>query len=214
MLQTQSLRIDEFGKRFSEDPLYGKAMKCHKLIMAHLNRLDLDPEKHRVLDIGCGRGVMLHEFRMRGFLCDAVEPCGYLLENDLSEFDVYPYFVKDLHQLGDASYDIVICINVADHLLHRDEARLLMDELDRLTRYVAIFCVNADRSMQSISAPWVWWHAYLLEGTKFRVELIFDPWNSCNLALLWKINENSACDESQPCEADPGQDSDLLGPVH
>jgi len=75
-----------------------------------------------IFDVGCGRGFLLSSFQDFGYVVAGTEIVPTLLRRDLTAFDeIYPYSVSDLHKIGDGAYDVVLYVDVLDHLQTRSE---------------------------------------------------------------------------------------------
>jgi 2-polyprenyl-3-methyl-5-hydroxy-6-metoxy-1,4-benzoquinol methylase len=191
MTNEQNLVMEAYDDLYASDKQYGKGKTCHKLIFSSVASRHLR-KSHNVLDIGCGRGPVIKELVCRGFTADGVEPCKRLLENDLVGLNVFPLFISEMKEIGDASYDIVTCVNVVDHLLSKEEVPNALAELSRISNMLVILCVNGDRRMQRVDQALNWWIDKIINHTDLLIEIVPDPWRTCDLMLLWKENENSA----------------------
>ena len=108
------------------------------------------PDTISILDVGCGKGFMLYDFKM---LMPKAEIMGldiskYALENALP--DVKPYIkVGNAKQLPfpDKSFDLVIGINVV-HNLPVNECKQAIAEIERVSRQHKFIVVDAWRDEQ------------------------------------------------------------------
>jgi len=108
------------------------------------------PDTSSILDVGCGKGFMLYDFKM---LMPEVEIMGldiskYAFENALP--DVKPYIkVGNAKQLPfpDKSFDLVIGINVV-HNLPVNECKQAIAEIERVSRQHKFIVVDAWRDEQ------------------------------------------------------------------
>lgn len=105
-------------------------------------------ETASILDVGCGKGFMLHDFQ-------ALMPKGEFAGIDISEYaisrameDVRPYVkvgnAKNL-PFPDNSFDLVISINTI-HNLAREECRMALKEIARVSRRHSFISVDAWRN--------------------------------------------------------------------
>ncbi len=88
----------------------------------------------RILDVGCGKGFMLHDFRLAMPSCTVagLDISAYAIEHAME--DVKPFLlVGNCNQLpyADHSFDLVISINTV-HNLKRDECRQAICEIERV----------------------------------------------------------------------------------
>jgi len=102
----------------------------------------------RVLDIGCAKGFMLHDFR-------ELMPHSTVAGVDLSEYAVQHAMptVRPFIRLGnarelpydDGAFDLVVCITTI-HNLPLDECKQAVGEIQRVTRHHAFLTVDAWRT--------------------------------------------------------------------
>ncbi len=101
----------------------------------------------RILDVGCGKGFMLHDFRE---LIPDIEVVGidisqYAIDNGKEE--VRPFLqVADAKELPfeDNSFDLVISVTTV-HNLVRDECKQALQEIERVSRGNSFITVDAYR---------------------------------------------------------------------
>jgi ubiquinone/menaquinone biosynthesis C-methylase UbiE len=101
-----------------------------------------------VLDVGCGKGFMLHDFKelMPNLTVAGIDVSEYALENAMES-------VKPFLQLGNAkslpfpdhSFDLVLAINTV-HNLPLAECKQALREVQRVTRRHAFIVVDAWRT--------------------------------------------------------------------
>jgi len=103
-----------------------------------------------VLDVGCAKGFLLHDFR-------AVIPGVHVAGLDLSTYaveramdDVRPFVLvgsADRLPFADKSFDLVVSINTV-HNLERDRCVLAISEMERVSRRFKYLQVDSYRSEQ------------------------------------------------------------------
>ena len=101
-----------------------------------------------ILDVGCGKGFMLHDFKnlMPSAITEGVDISSYAYENSMA--DIKPYM-----KLGDAktlpypdkSFDLVLGINVV-HNLPLEECKRAIKEIERVSRGNKFIVVDAWRT--------------------------------------------------------------------
>ncbi|MCC7407313.1 MAG: class I SAM-dependent methyltransferase [Phycisphaeraceae bacterium] len=101
-----------------------------------------------VLDVGCAKGFMLHDFRglMPGATLAGLDVSGYAIEHAMPS-------VKDCLTVGcaselpypDKSFDLVLSINTV-HNLPAEKCRKALQEIMRVTRGAAFVTVDAWRT--------------------------------------------------------------------
>lgn len=105
-------------------------------------------ENASVLDVGCAKGFMLHDFKqlMPNLTIAGIDISEYAIENAIET--VKPYLrVGNARQLPyeDHSFDLVISINTI-HNLPLEECKQALREMQRVTREHAFMTVDAWRT--------------------------------------------------------------------
>jgi len=100
-----------------------------------------------VLDIGCAKGFMLHDFQAEipGLKIEGVDVSGYAIANSLES--VKPFLqVANARELpfADSSFDYVISINTV-HNLAIDDCTRALSEIERVSRRGSFITVDAYR---------------------------------------------------------------------
>lgn len=104
--------------------------------------------KSSVLDVGCGKGFMLHDFRelISGIKIAGIDISTYAIKNAIE--DVKP-FIKtgNAKKLAypDKSFDLVISINTI-HNLPFEECKKALREIQRVSKEYAFITVDAYRT--------------------------------------------------------------------
>jgi ubiquinone/menaquinone biosynthesis C-methylase UbiE len=116
------------------------------------------PEDASILDIGCAKGFMLHDFMllMPQARVAGIDISSYAIENALEA-------VKPFVQVGDAqrlpyadkSFDLVLSINTI-HNLPREQCKQSLAEIQRVSRKHAFVMVDAFRTEQQRQAMLQW----------------------------------------------------------
>lgn len=115
-------------------------------------------EKSSVLDIGCGKGFMLHDMAalIPGITVAGLDISQYAIENAME--DMKPYVrVGDARSLPfpDKSFDAVICINTV-HNLEREECGKALREIERVSRGGSFITVDAYRTEEEKRRMYNW----------------------------------------------------------
>lgn len=106
--------------------------------------------KSSILDVGCGKGFMLHDFAL---LIPGINLCGidisaYAIQHAIE--DMKPNLsianAKEL-PFADKSFDLVISINTI-HNLPLKECKMAVNEIQRVTKRYAFITVDAYRSVR------------------------------------------------------------------
>jgi len=111
-----------------------------------------------ILDVGCGKGFMLHDFKL--LIPDAsiagIDISEYAYENAMD--DIKPFMkignAKEL-PFPDKSFDLVVAINTV-HNLPFDECRQAIREIQRISRYNSFIVVDAWRNDEERERHFKW----------------------------------------------------------
>lgn len=115
-------------------------------------------EEFSVLDVGCAKGFMLHDFTqlLPGITVEGLDISSYALENAMDS-------VRPFLRLGDArelpyhddSFDIVFSINTV-HNLEREECGQALREIQRVARRGAFVTLDAYRNHEERKRMYQW----------------------------------------------------------
>jgi len=97
-----------------------------------------------VLDVGCGKGFMLHDFKQElpGITVAGIDISTYCLDNSMESVRPYlKYASCDDSPFDDNSFDLVIAIATI-HNLHIDGVKKSLEEIMRVTKKDAFIKVN------------------------------------------------------------------------
>ena len=105
-------------------------------------------EDASVLDVGCAKGFMMHDFKllMPGIDIRGIDVSSYAIENAID--DMKPFIrVANARELpfADTSFDLVISINTV-HNLAIGECKRALGEIERVSRRHAFITVDAWRN--------------------------------------------------------------------
>jgi len=111
-----------------------------------------------VLDVGCGKGFMLHDFKelITGITIAGIDISSYAIENSMP--DVKPYLkISNAINLPypDKSFDCVISINTI-HNLERNECAIALQEIERVSRGKSFITVDAYRNEAEKERMYAW----------------------------------------------------------
>lgn len=113
---------------------------------------------HSVLDVGCGKGFMLHDFAqlIPGLQVAGLDISTYAIENAIESMKPHLQ-VGDARQLPykDKSFDVVISINTI-HNLEIDELRQALREIQRVSKGKSFITVDAYRNEQEKELMYAW----------------------------------------------------------
>jgi len=111
-----------------------------------------------VLDIGCAKGFMLHDFAglIPGLTVKGIDVSDYAITHALEDMRLH-VAVGDARQLAfpDKSFDVVISINTI-HNLDREECGKALREIERVARRGAFVTVDAYRDKAERERMFAW----------------------------------------------------------
>jgi len=115
-------------------------------------------EDASVLDVGCAKGFMLHDFKqfMPNLTVAGIDISEYAIENAMET--VRPFLsvgnAKNL-PYGDKSFDLVVCINTL-HNLPFEECKQSVREIQRVSKRHAFIMVDAWRTEEELKRLEKW----------------------------------------------------------
>lgn len=111
-----------------------------------------------VLDIGCGKGFMLHDFVqiIPGITVKGIDISEYAIANTIDDMKAH-IKVGNATKLDfpDKSFDVVIAINTV-HNLERDECAQALREIERVSRGKSYITVDAYRNEEEKELMMMW----------------------------------------------------------
>lgn len=115
-------------------------------------------KKSSVLDVGCAKGFMLHDFAelIPGITVKGVDVSSYAIANAIE--DMRPHVeVADATRLpfADKSFDVAISINTV-HNLEREACGKALSEIERVSRQGAFITVDAYRTDEEHARMLAW----------------------------------------------------------
>ncbi len=117
--QTRGEYHKNLDKNWSYYTYYIKKMG---FVKSFLNNL---PKESKILDIGCGEGVLVEEFSKKGLDIKGIDKnfsSKYVIKQDILN-----------NNLKDNTFDVILCLDVIEHLYLEDQEILLL-EIKRLLK--------------------------------------------------------------------------------
>lgn len=104
--------------------------------------------KSSILDVGCGKGFMLHDFAelIPGITVKGIDISSYAIENTIDDIKEHVQVAnaKSL-PFDDNSFDLVISINTV-HNLEQEECAKALQEIERVSKGKSFITVDAYRN--------------------------------------------------------------------
>jgi len=112
------------------------------------------PQK-KILDIGCGRGLLLNAFQKKGYDCHGVERCEFATTHE-SKLKIYKKKLKNIGFKSD-SIDAIILWHVLEHIINPSS---LLEEITRILKPEGSLIVSVPNfnSFQSRFFREQWFH--------------------------------------------------------
>lgn len=110
------------------------------LVREKVKYLDFPPKGvTTVLDVGCGRGELLHLLKGKGFKIEGCDIDDMLLEKSAAFAQVKRANILELSQVyPENSFDLITCLHVLEHSLH---PYLALQELKKVTKKYTLLAV-------------------------------------------------------------------------
>jgi SAM-dependent methyltransferase len=114
--------------------------------------------KSSVLDVGCGKGFMMHDLAelIPGILVTGIDISEYAIENAIEDMKPHVQIAntKEL-PFEDNSFDVVISINTV-HNLEENECGQALQEIERVSRGKSFITVDAYRNDEEKELMYAW----------------------------------------------------------
>lgn len=110
-----------------------------------------------VLDVGCGKGFLVNDFRDLGIHAYGIDISDYAIQNCLPEVKDYVGVgnAKDLYPIHARQYDLVVSINTI-HNLERDDCAKALREIERVSHKRSYIVVDGYRTEEQKQAMEDW----------------------------------------------------------
>lgn len=115
-------------------------------------------EGSSVLDVGCGKGFMLHDLAelIPGIVVKGIDISQYAIENAIDDMKPHVQVANALKlPFPDDSFDVVISINTV-HNLERTECGQALQEIERVSRGNSFITVDAYRNDEEKERMYAW----------------------------------------------------------
>lgn len=112
----------------------------------------------RLLDVGCGKGFMLHDFALLipGLVVEGVDVSQYAIDHAIEDMRAHVQVANATRlPFPDKSFDVVISINTI-HNLAREDCGQALREIERVARRGAFITVDAYRSEEERERMLAW----------------------------------------------------------
>lgn len=177
----------EFWDRVYADPLYGsRATPSHGAVLSEFGLLRAR-KISTVLEVGCGRGIVLGELSRHGFVSVGTEVAATLFASSLKDEEVFPLSVEAMREFKDDLFDLSIAVNVLDHLPSVQSVEAGLREMARVSRVAVTIVVNGDPLFQTITRPNGWWVDSLRTIVAPRIVSCKEHKTGYACATAWKL---------------------------
>ena len=190
---THPAPAEEELSRYYPSSYYGSGRRFNRIVEWLLNNLYSYRARHiegkhapgKVLDIGCGRGLLLHKLRLRGW-----EPHGTELSEEAAAYARHrlglPVTTKELQEchFPDEEFDLVILWHVLEHV---HNPRAMLQEVSRILKPGGVLLVAVPNfgSWESKMTGPGWFHLDVPRHlTHFTPRTLRDALAGAGLALL------------------------------
>lgn len=115
-------------------------------------------EGSSVLDVGCGKGFMLHDLAelIPGIVVKGIDISQYAIENAIDDMKPHVQVANAIKlPFPDDSFDVVISINTV-HNLERKECGQALQEIERVSRGNSFITVDAYRNDEEKERMYAW----------------------------------------------------------
>jgi 2-polyprenyl-3-methyl-5-hydroxy-6-metoxy-1,4-benzoquinol methylase len=166
---------------------YGiRTITPHRMVLQTIPKL-VNHEVQTVLEIGCGRGILLKSFELHGFNVIGTEIVGDLICHELAPYLTYPYSIVDLPRIESETIDFVLSVDVLDHISH-DEVLRGIQESWRIASKGMCILVNGESESphQTVRLDSSWWREKIESVVSNNpIEVLLDKSGACRF-LVWK----------------------------
>jgi len=142
----------------------------------------------KILDVGCGRGLVVVEMMRDGFDVTGTEIVPCLLSRELKRLPVLPYNVGGLGQFDDNEFDLVLMVDLLDYLRDEQDVDLALGHANRLARQGIIVTLGGDSPHQCIKEEREWWRGKLGNSIEFPMETATCDGGVCRYTF-WRPSE-------------------------
>lgn len=133
-----------FDRLYSETQYGQRTLRRASLSVEYVKKRVPLPAK--VLEVGCGRGHILHQLRDVGYEVEGTELSEWIINNDLQDLNVHRLPCSELHRLPSDHYDVVISADVLEHLESEDSIHAALTEFCRLSKKWILISVGTGPS--------------------------------------------------------------------
>lgn len=139
----------------------------HHRLLYRLKPFFRDHGVETILDVGCGRGLVFRHLVLDGFDVVGTEICPTLLARDLKGLSVLPYNIGGLGGFDDNEFDLVLMLDLLDHLRDEQEVDLAIGHANRLARVGIIVTLGGKSDMRCIHDTRDAWRGKLGNSIEF-----------------------------------------------
>ncbi|EKE21502.1 MAG: hypothetical protein ACD_7C00210G0002 [uncultured bacterium] len=131
---TNTIRYGEYARKGDYHKKIDKKWRYYPVYLAKMDLickfLDNWPRNKPVLDVGCGEGILVRKYRSQGYTISGLDSnyqSIYVIKDDIRHT-----------KLESSSYDLVLCLDVLEHLSYQDQEKAIA-EIKRILKKNGIF---------------------------------------------------------------------------
>lgn len=141
-----AIRYGEYAQKGDYHKKIDKKWKYYPVYIAKIDLickfLDTWPRNKPILDVGCGEGIFVHQYRSRGYDI-------YGLDINYKSACVIKDDIRST-KLKSGSFDLVLCLDVLEHLSYQDQEKAIT-EIKRILKKNGIFVLSVPNLAHFVS---------------------------------------------------------------
>lgn len=164
----------------------GHAATVHHRLVCQSTPEFVEHGVRSILDVGCGRGKLIHALLGEGYEVTGTEICPTLLEKDLKRMPVFPYSVTALSEFLDESFDLVLLVDLLDCLRDQEEVVECLVHADRLAKKGILATFGGPSPMRTTNQPNDFWRRTFKDVIGLPVDEKLDKSSRVVRLLSWR----------------------------
>ncbi len=141
-----------------------------------------------ILDVGCGRGFLVSHFIEMGFSVMGTETSPYLLGKDLRKLPVFPFNIGGLRNIEEDEFDLVLMIDLLDHLRDEEEVSEALRHADRIAQIGIMITLGGKSDLRCIFSEGAWWRDKFKDEMSIPLQAVTADNDVCRYCF-WRPGE-------------------------